>query len=33
MGASAVVVMNIAGADPHGMIRAYGDRVLPELRD
>jgi coenzyme F420-dependent glucose-6-phosphate dehydrogenase len=32
MGATAVVVMNISGADPLGTIRLYGDQVLPELR-
>ena len=33
MGATAVVVMNASGPDPLGMIRAYGEHVLPELRD
>lgn len=32
MGATAVAVMNVSGADPLGMIRMYRDRVLPELR-
>ena len=32
MGATAVVVMNVAGEDPHGLLRAYGERVLPDLR-
>jgi coenzyme F420-dependent glucose-6-phosphate dehydrogenase len=32
LGASTVCVMNCSGADAHGLIRAYGDRVLPELR-
>lgn len=32
MGASAVVVMNVAGQDPDALFRAYGERVLPELR-
>jgi coenzyme F420-dependent glucose-6-phosphate dehydrogenase len=32
LGATTVCVMNCAGKDPHGLIRAYGDRVLPELR-
>jgi coenzyme F420-dependent glucose-6-phosphate dehydrogenase len=32
MGATAVVIMNISGADPLGMIDAYGEHVLPELR-
>jgi coenzyme F420-dependent glucose-6-phosphate dehydrogenase len=33
MGATAIVVMNISGADPHGTIRTYGKEVLPQLRD
>lgn len=33
LGATAVAVMNVSGADPHGTIRAYGESVLPELRD
>jgi coenzyme F420-dependent glucose-6-phosphate dehydrogenase len=32
LGATAVVVMNISGSDPHGMLRVYGEQVLPELR-
>jgi coenzyme F420-dependent glucose-6-phosphate dehydrogenase len=32
MGASAIVVMNIAGEDPDALFRAYGETVLPELR-
>ncbi len=32
MGATAIVVMNVSGADPLGLIRAYGESVLPELR-
>jgi coenzyme F420-dependent glucose-6-phosphate dehydrogenase len=32
MGATAVAVMNVSGADPLGMIEMYGERVLPELR-
>jgi coenzyme F420-dependent glucose-6-phosphate dehydrogenase len=32
MGATAVVLMNISGADPRGTLRVYGERVLPELR-
>jgi hypothetical protein len=28
-----VVVMNTSGPDPLGMIRTYGEHVLPELRD
>lgn len=32
LGPTAIAVMNISGADPHGAIRASGDSVLPELR-
>jgi coenzyme F420-dependent glucose-6-phosphate dehydrogenase len=32
MGATAIVLMNISGADPRGTLRIYGERVLPELR-
>ncbi len=32
MGATAIVVMNVSGADPLGMLRLYGEHVLPELR-
>jgi coenzyme F420-dependent glucose-6-phosphate dehydrogenase len=32
LGATAVVVMNVSGADPLGMLRTYGEHVLPELR-
>jgi coenzyme F420-dependent glucose-6-phosphate dehydrogenase len=32
LGATIVVLMNISGSDPHGAIRAYGERVLPSLR-
>jgi coenzyme F420-dependent glucose-6-phosphate dehydrogenase len=32
LGATAVMVMNVAGADPYGMLRGYGEFVLPELR-
>lgn len=32
MGATAVVMMNVSGADPLGTIRLYGDHVLPALR-
>ena len=32
MGATAVEVMNVSGADPLGTIRLYGEHVLPELR-
>jgi coenzyme F420-dependent glucose-6-phosphate dehydrogenase len=33
LGATAIVVMNISGSDPLGMIRTYGERVLPRLRE
>lgn len=32
MGATAVVVMNVSGADPLGTLRLYGEHALPELR-
>jgi coenzyme F420-dependent glucose-6-phosphate dehydrogenase len=32
LGATAIVVMNISGSDPLGMLRTYGEDVLPELR-
>lgn len=32
LGATAICVMNMSGADPHGTIRTYGEHVLPELR-
>jgi coenzyme F420-dependent glucose-6-phosphate dehydrogenase len=32
LGATIVVVMNNSGADPHGAIRTYGEKVLPALR-
>jgi coenzyme F420-dependent glucose-6-phosphate dehydrogenase len=32
LGAPAIVVMNISGSDPVGMIRTYGRDVLPKLR-
>lgn len=32
MGATAVVVMNVSGADPLGTLRLYGEHVLPQLR-
>jgi coenzyme F420-dependent glucose-6-phosphate dehydrogenase len=32
MGATAIVMMNVSGADPLGTIRMYGDHVLPALR-
>jgi coenzyme F420-dependent glucose-6-phosphate dehydrogenase len=33
MGATTVVLMNNSGADPHGAIRFYGERVLPAVRE
>lgn len=33
MGATTVCVMNVAGSDPMGLIRTYGEHVLPKLRD
>ena len=33
MGATAVVVMNTSGSNALGMVRTYGDEVLPQLRD
>jgi coenzyme F420-dependent glucose-6-phosphate dehydrogenase len=33
LGATAVVIMNISGKDPMGMLRTYGEHVLPQLRD
>ena len=32
MGATAVLVMNVPGADPPGTICLYGEHVLPQLR-
>ena len=32
LGATVVCVMNVSGSDPDGLIRMYGERVLPELR-
>jgi coenzyme F420-dependent glucose-6-phosphate dehydrogenase len=32
LGATIVVLQNNSGADPHGAIRVYGERVLPQLR-
>jgi coenzyme F420-dependent glucose-6-phosphate dehydrogenase len=29
MGATAVVVMNVSGADPQGTLRLYGEHVCP----
>lgn len=33
LGATAIVIMNVSGTDPQGMLRAYGRQVLPQLRD
>jgi coenzyme F420-dependent glucose-6-phosphate dehydrogenase len=33
LGATAIVVMNISGSDPLGMLRVYGEHVLPALRE
>ena len=30
--ATAIVVMNVSGVDPEGLVAAYGERVLPALR-
>jgi coenzyme F420-dependent glucose-6-phosphate dehydrogenase len=32
LGATAIVVMNISGKDPLGMLRTYGEHMLPALR-
>jgi len=33
LGPTAMVFMNVSGADPLGTLRVYGDEVLPSLRD
>jgi hypothetical protein len=33
LGATTVCVMNVAASDPLGMIRTYGEHVLPALRE
>jgi coenzyme F420-dependent glucose-6-phosphate dehydrogenase len=33
LGATAIVIMNISGSDPLGMLRTYGEHVLPKLRE
>jgi coenzyme F420-dependent glucose-6-phosphate dehydrogenase len=33
LGATAIVIMNISGKDPLGMVRTYGEDVLPQLRE
>jgi coenzyme F420-dependent glucose-6-phosphate dehydrogenase len=32
LGATAIVIMNISGSDPLGLLRTYGEHVLPQLR-
>ena len=32
LGATAIVIMNVSGKDPLGMVRTYGEHVLPQLR-
>jgi coenzyme F420-dependent glucose-6-phosphate dehydrogenase len=32
LGATAIVIMNVSGKDPLGMLRTYGEHVLPQLR-
>jgi coenzyme F420-dependent glucose-6-phosphate dehydrogenase len=32
LGATAIVLMNVSGADPHGTLRVYGEKILPTLR-
>jgi coenzyme F420-dependent glucose-6-phosphate dehydrogenase len=32
LGATAIVLMNVSGAEPHGTLRVYGEQVLPRLR-
>ena len=32
LGATAIVLMNVSGADPEGTLRVYGEKVLPQLR-
>src|SRR5215210_5172261 len=33
LGATAIFLMNVSGADPHAALRVYGEHVLPEFRD
>jgi coenzyme F420-dependent glucose-6-phosphate dehydrogenase len=33
MGATAIVIMNVSGSDPVGMVQTYGEHVLPKLRE
>ncbi len=32
LGATVIALMNVSGADPHGAISVYGEKVLPALR-
>lgn len=32
LGPTAMVFMNVSGADPLGTLRFYGEQVLPQLR-
>ncbi|MEA2255161.1 MAG: hypothetical protein QOG35_1206 [Solirubrobacteraceae bacterium] len=32
LGATAIVILDVSGSDPEGMLRTYGEWVLPELR-
>ena len=32
LGADALVLMNVSGADPEAALRVYGERVLPSLK-
>jgi hypothetical protein len=32
LGAHAVVLMNVSGADPHAALRVYGGQVVPKLK-
>ncbi|PRX49382.1 methylenetetrahydromethanopterin reductase [Prauserella shujinwangii] len=33
LGATAIVLMNVSGTNPHGTLRTYGESVLPALRE
>jgi coenzyme F420-dependent glucose-6-phosphate dehydrogenase len=33
LGATAIVLMNVSGADPHRALQVYGEQVVPELRE
>jgi coenzyme F420-dependent glucose-6-phosphate dehydrogenase len=32
LGADAMVLMNVSGADPEAALRVYGEQVLPQLK-